>query len=499
MTPSPARLWSPDGRYYLRRTGSVIEIVDATTEALVQAIAAGGGDAVWAPDSRSIAIATEEGDLSIAGIEVSRPSVKVAGGIGSHTNPYLPFEPVISWAPDSSHLAYTRDGQIWVADAVSGAAKLRVDAAFPILAEPRWSPDGLSLAFRAEAELGVYVARPDGSGVRYLTPGSDAAVSPSGETLTYRFNAGVYSVRPDGGGRQVIAETVARFGDLPPFCGPTFSQEWSPDGKKVAIQWYALNGRGDIVVVDSGGGPEAFRLDGFSPRWSPDGSRIGFAANTVRDALLAPPANDICSTHIITPAGGEVAVVPGRAQGWLPDGTLVVSEQGATVVYDRDGRELRRLAANAILSPSGGYYTVYESFRTPGEGDSSSPDSRFRLYDASGTALRTFEHAAPHGFSPDGRQLAYGERQPFQPDETLFLLDLTDPAADPRRVLTARAIDLATWSPDSKKLAFVQRFPDRLPLLRVLDTANLRIADIAEDVRSLRWFPDSGRLVYSAP
>ena len=79
---------------------------------------------------------------------------------------------------------------------------------------------------------GLFAIRPDGSGLRRLTPsGSDIGLfewAPDGSRIAYLDRRGaLWLVRPDGTGRVLLAASS-------PLRSPWFLS-WSPDGKAIAV------------------------------------------------------------------------------------------------------------------------------------------------------------------------------------------------------------------------------------------------------------------------
>jgi TolB protein len=164
--------WSPDGNWLLVSTGDLFlvpvelvgdqEIRDPSGLPGVRRLTFDERDEgynAWAPDGSAVAF-TSLGD---AGMNESRVElVNVATGDRSILVEGA-FSP--AWAPDGRLIAYLKDGpNVWVASP-GGSAARRVGSSF---IPPKWSPDGAVLYLLDEG--GLYSARPDGSGVRRLTP-----------------------------------------------------------------------------------------------------------------------------------------------------------------------------------------------------------------------------------------------------------------------------------------------------------------------------------------
>ncbi|HYN14451.1 MAG TPA: DPP IV N-terminal domain-containing protein [Terriglobales bacterium] len=106
------------------------------------------------------------------------------------------------WAPDSKHLLFDALGQLWSYRLDTGTA-VQITSSPERAGDPRFSPDGSHLAFIRKHNL--YVAKPDGAGVRQLTNDSGDDILNGevdwvyAEELDARHN---YFWSPDG--RQIL-------------------------------------------------------------------------------------------------------------------------------------------------------------------------------------------------------------------------------------------------------------------------------------------------------
>ncbi len=126
---------------------------------------------------------------------------------------------------------------------------------------PQFSPDGLWISFerinRDFTAGRIYVARPDGSDARPITPpdmqAADADWAPDGSRLIFednccRPNSSLWTVRPDGSGLRRLTHPEFRHND--------FEAVFSPDGRQVVFasdRRYADSCCTDLFVMDANG------------------------------------------------------------------------------------------------------------------------------------------------------------------------------------------------------------------------------------------------------
>jgi Tol biopolymer transport system component len=178
----------------------------------------------------------------------------------------------------------TGDARILIGDVDAGTASF-VGGPKLFGHDPRWSPDGTMLAFgriSTQVEIssriadGVWLVRPDGSGLRSLSsvPGGAPAWSPDGKRIAF-LGAGVdtepdlYLVGADGRDEHKVTDDPQ---------GESFPV-WSPDGTKLAFPKMLDSGnKGELEVLDLSDG-QVTALQGANvthdpPVWSPDGMHI---------------------------------------------------------------------------------------------------------------------------------------------------------------------------------------------------------------------------------
>jgi Tol biopolymer transport system component/ABC-type branched-subunit amino acid transport system substrate-binding protein len=179
------------------------------------------------------------------------------------------------------------------------------------------APNGKLVAFWSDRTGAprLYLARPDGSGLRLLpepvpardTDGSPLVFSPDGSRLLVTFGSPCKLFVVD------LRSTHAR--RLGNACGPT---SWSPDGARIV----ALVGRHPHGVVFDRSGRRRFSLPGIFSLWSAQGHlAVVNAAGT--------------ATVVVDERGAVLARLPEAAAGWSADGTrLALTRPGALLLAD---------------------------------------------------------------------------------------------------------------------------------------------------------------------
>ena len=118
--------------------------------------------------------------------------------------------------------------------------------------QPALSPDGRRIAYFdgfGDHSHNLWVANADGTERRVVLdeevsrPGHMRALtwSPDGEWLAFETDDGIYLVRPDGSGLRPVVEKGG--------VNPAYAGQWSPDGARIA---YLRGGALSIVNVDGG-------------------------------------------------------------------------------------------------------------------------------------------------------------------------------------------------------------------------------------------------------
>ena len=252
-------VWSPDGRslttYTTRgeRTALLVVGADGSGETRVDGV---GSFGTLSPDWSLVAFDRLGAGLFVRPLAGGEPRALVPGTSLS----------LVSWAPDSTRLAVSRERAILVVDVATAAATSIARGENPL-----WSPRGDWVAYedRKTGAADIRLVRPDGSGDVNITAGDrrlnlPSAWSPDGRVLAFRTTDGTKTrlERYDLASRRRTVLPIQAEGAEP-------LVSWSPDGR-----WLAVDSR----MIDTRTGRTRATPNGAAVVWSPDGSRVAYVS-----------------------------------------------------------------------------------------------------------------------------------------------------------------------------------------------------------------------------
>ena len=320
--------------------------------------------------------------------------------------------------------------------------------------------------------------------------------------------------------------TVEKMLDL----GRVSDPQLSPDGRFVAYVVMevslAQNSRTSHVwaVPTTGGAPyRLIRPDGSdsSPRWSPDGTRLAFISTRGGQSQIWIAGIDRTGiagvVRRVTSLATEVS-----SFAWTADGKSLVFASDvfppcADVACDEKALrefEARKSKAHVTDHLLFRHWTAWKDGRSSHlflvPADMSLPPRDLTPGEAD---VPPFSLGGPDDYavSPDAKELAFAKKtdpvEAISTNTDLFLLDLTSPAAQPRKITSNPAADSGpAYSPDGRYLAYrAQQRPgfeaDRWQLMlydRQAGTARSITPSWDRAVDGYTWAPDSKSIYLTA-
>jgi Tol biopolymer transport system component len=309
---------------------------------------------------------------------LARPGI-VSLDLRTHKQRVFPLGDLAALSPEGRRVAFgenpdNKECLLHVCRLDGSHDRVLVRTAFPLCpGDPRWSPDGRTIAYSLFTKCNpggagyhpveLWVVRSSGGPPRLLSnDAGTVAWAPKSRRLAFPGEL-------DGAGRsRLTVESLdgasrAAFGSRVEI----YSLSWSADGRRVLYStnspWFAARGSGEIHAVSAATGAGAVLARGVDPAWSRDGKFLSFVSRKgarttlflqrhgTRRVVLSRP--NFGFVHAWSPTGhllafaatnrygqGRVFVFdPGRAKP-LRAVTRWAYGPVASIVWSRDGRRI---------------------------------------------------------------------------------------------------------------------------------------------------------------
>ena len=436
-------------------------------------------------------------------------------------------------SPDGKQIAFTYKGDIYTVPAAGGEAT-RLTTSESYETAPRWSPDGKKIAFASDrhGNTDIFVMNANGGTPKRLTSNSAGelpeAFSADGKEIYYSaavqaptasamFPTGrmtqLYAVSIDGGKpRQVLgtpAQALAVTGNDGSFLYQDvkgFENAWRKHHTSSVTR--------DIWRYDAATGTHKNLTDRAgedrNPVLSPDGKTVYFLSerNGGTFNVWKAPVDDMSKAVQVT----NFKTHPVRFLSQAADGTLAFGYDGELYTL-RDGGKPQKVAV-AINTEE---FPEVERIRVTGRGGALSPDGKQVAYASRGEVfVGSVDHSSVKQITntaaaeempqwhPEGREIVYtslrdghyniySAKIARDDDPNFSNATLIDEAPLIAADKTERA--LPKYSPDGKKLAFIQ---DRNKLM-VMDTKTKKVKQLTDGSTyryrdggfDYKWSPDN--------
>ncbi|MGD1063570.1 MAG: winged helix-turn-helix domain-containing protein [Terracidiphilus sp.] len=397
------------------------------------------------------------------------------------------FEP--AWSPDGTQIAYhsRKKGGIWLIPALGGTARRLTDFG----SWPSWSPDSSRIVFQSQGITGysqtafaamppstLWVVQAQGGAPTQLTqpgkPGGGHGApswSPDGKHIAFSSTstglAEIWTVPANGGTPQrlvagVVCDPVYGPGGRYLYFSQTHLESNQPEGTAptFALMRLALTPGGATA-----GNPELVKESGtvtyMGLRFSANGRLLAFSAiadnNNLQSIRVSPVTGEAVGDPI--PLTRDTAMRK-TSPRFSPDGSQIAysvvqsGEDIAVWMVDADGKNAHPVGAVATNSVLPGWLPPGGMLTFQGEQNRQKVIEAIDLSTGTTSVLREFgENDAPLRLSPNGKQVAYGERQGGAVNVWVAPIKKED---GPAKQLTFGngLMSYGCWSPDGKTIAF---------------------------------------------
>jgi len=459
------------------------------------------------------------------------------------------FDDQASLSPDGNQLAFISSrgngtNNIWILDIKSrkvrnltGTPDLQAPAGkMDGFYRPSWSPDGKWIAFSSDRGMdfkghkipapawehiqpaSIYVIRPDGTGLRKLTPEGEMAGSPkwsvdSKQVVFYDLDA-EYTFAARGFGQaasQIVSVDLATGARTERTSGP---------GLKVSPQFLSADRIGYLIKGPGQKGKLAFTTGGpavdapapgaiRNPSWSPDGKQVVYEkfayASKQNQPLFAKDRTFDLRFSGEFPAISSTGKLTLSPFGDVGGGAITPFDKVAVYVSDLDGANRKQVfeqdgggAFSPAWSPDGkwiafGYGGFFDARqRKPAQLIMIHPDGSDKRELTKGPLNSGFP-----SWSPDGKRIVY--RVWTKGERSLQILDVDTGKSTQ---LTSGNDNFPMWSPSGDRICFTRDTggAKSFDLFTVrTDGTNLkRLTDVSGNDGHCAWSPDAKFIVFSS-
>ena len=379
-----------------------------------------------------------------------------------------------SLSPDGRSLVYSRQTDLGNSDIylqrVGGQSvtELTADSVDPDI-QPRFSPDGDSIAFQSSREGGgIFVMGATGESVRRLTRfGFNPAWSPDGREIVFATESVETDPRDRLGDSELWIVELEVGEPRLAFEGDAVHPDWSPNGFRIAY-WAIAGGQRDIWTMTSAG-EEAVQVTrddavDWNPVWAPDGKFLYFSSD--RSGSM-----NLWRVQIDEETGRTRAEPEPVTTGASGDGMhITLSSDGSRIAYGLQNRRANIMRVD--FDPSTG--TVL------------------------GDPIPVTEGSVPVGSvepSPDGTSLVFNR---VGVQEDIFVSNADGTGV--RGLTNDGYFDrYPRWSPDGAKISFYSNRGGRYQVWTINpDGRSLgQLTDGPGDLAHSAWSPDGSRVAYT--
>ncbi len=481
--------WRPDGKQIAFGEGGIVRVYDTISLEPARILIGHSGRITriqWSRDGRRIASSSTDGTVRLWN-EDGSPGPVLGSGEGAMRS--------VTWSPDGLRLAGAcSDGHIYIWSTTDGMLTVRLTGHEAPVNAVAWSPDGKHIASGCDnrtVRLWDADGRPGPVMEGHTGPILSVSWSPDGRQL-----ASTDSGFDSGNGDEPHGSSVRLWTldgtEGPVFVGrdngPTYSAEWSPDGR-----WVAFAGWDGRVRLLSADGRQSRTLDGYcyciySIAWNPDGTRLLTGCQQLNSrfpAQLLTWKLDSQPNRLLQTSGNPLFSVV-----WRPDGRgfAAACRDGNVRVWTAAGELFQVLPA--------GNNDIYSVDWSPDGTRLAAVCRQDRTVKVWSTETWREEVSAKHDselravkWSPDSNKLAIAGD-----DRVATIFDPATKSFTDFRNFHRHGVTCVAWNPEGTQFASGS-FDGRVRVWNLDHSAAAELEDLSSHVRAVEWSPDGTRLI----